>query len=657
MKRKLLALFLVMTMTLTACGNADEKPADATPETTDDTEKTEEVAEGDDGSWAIYWYLCGSDLESEHGFATTDLQELMNVTLPDNVTFVIQAGGASAWQNNMISADGINRLVYTGNNLEQVEELEQANMGDPDTLTDFLSFCNEKYPADHKMVLFWDHGGGSTSGAAQDENYDDDSLTLPELRKAFESTCEPSETDQPYEIIGFDTCLMATIDVASIFKDIGKYLVASEETEPSLGWCYDGWVSMFTEGKGINTVELCKKICDTYYQACEENELADEVTLSVTDLSKVAPVEEAYNAFGDEALVNMLQDDSFYAKYDRYAKKAQNYGGNTKKSGFTDMADLGDLVKKSKELLPSSSDALESVLADAVVYQVMGDFRKNASGLSCYYPYSYDTDLYKGYHKATATKSFDYYYEYLLKDTFSDKGIEYLNNLVGGAEVSEKPTVGKKDLEDHKVKIIDGNTAELNLGPDISNLLSGVFYRLAVIDDDTYMYLGTNSNLEYDWDNGVFRDAYDGTWGSIDGNLVYMEVSDSTEDYTIYSIPIKLNGEECILDCALDNNTGEGSILGAKSGIENGVSSKDYKKLEVGDEITTIFGSGYINSGDFEWVEIDTFNVTENTTFSMTELGDATYGLLFEMRTADGKEYTSEAELFQVENNKMEYLS
>lgn len=34
-------------------------------------------------SWAVYWYLCGSDLESNGGFATTDLSEMMEVELPE----------------------------------------------------------------------------------------------------------------------------------------------------------------------------------------------------------------------------------------------------------------------------------------------------------------------------------------------------------------------------------------------------------------------------------------------------------------------------------------------------------------------------------------------------------------------------------------------
>ena len=36
-------------------------------------------------TWAIYWYLCGSDLESQNGAASADLEEMLDADLPENV--------------------------------------------------------------------------------------------------------------------------------------------------------------------------------------------------------------------------------------------------------------------------------------------------------------------------------------------------------------------------------------------------------------------------------------------------------------------------------------------------------------------------------------------------------------------------------------------
>jgi len=50
-------------------------------------------------TWAVYWYICGSDLESEQNDASNDIAELLKVELPENITVVIEAGGAVTISN------------------------------------------------------------------------------------------------------------------------------------------------------------------------------------------------------------------------------------------------------------------------------------------------------------------------------------------------------------------------------------------------------------------------------------------------------------------------------------------------------------------------------------------------------------------------------
>ena len=232
MKKKIAAAILfclVLALALTSCGQMAGPMPDA--------------AEGDrkagaDETWAFYWYLCGSNLESDYGCGTDDLIELFDAKLPSNVKFVIETGGARYWQNDTMDPNRIERYVYDSKGFSRIESLEQANMGRQSTLSDFLAFCKKNYEADHKVMLFWNHGGGSVAGAAFDENYGYDSLTIDEMRKAFMNVYELSENEPPFEMVGFDTCLMATIDVADSLKDIASYLVASQETEGSGGWYY-----------------------------------------------------------------------------------------------------------------------------------------------------------------------------------------------------------------------------------------------------------------------------------------------------------------------------------------------------------------------------------------------------------------------------------
>ena len=661
MKKKLLSLLLVFSMILTGCLDEDApKPSEKPNEEPQEKSVDIDSLEGTDGSWAIYWYLCGSDLESDSGCATADLSEMMDVKLPENVKIVIQTGGAAAWQNEVISKKKICRYEYSGEEFKQIDELKQANMGDEKTLEGFLEFCNENYPADHKVALFWDHGGGTPSGVAQDENYDGDTLLLPEIRKAFENTCEVSESDPPYDMICFDTCLMATVDVANIFKDVGRYLVASEETEPGTGWTYNKWLKSLAKNTAIHPAELGKIICDTFYDECKKYAIDDSVTLSVTDLSKIEPVLEAYGKFGDEALVNLMNTDSFAGEFSRAAKKSENYGGNTKKSGYSDMADMGDLAKQTAQILPESSKAVLDAISDAVIYQIKGKYKSHANGLSCFVNYSHDEELLEKYVDAAGTESFKHYYTFNLTNSLDQKGLDYVSGLLNGGEIRPKEKFNISSLENKKIKISD-NTAVLNIGKKNASNLSAVNLELYMLLDggETILCLGTlgtAEDIDADWENGVFKENYRGVWGAIDGEPVYMEAVSSNDEYTLYQVPVKLNKKEMFLSVACDTATHEYTILGATKGLENGVASKEIIKLKKGDKITPILYAGGLYSDDVEEIEMDTVKVTSKTQFTEQELGDGKYAMNFEMVGNDGKSATSEIEMFKVKKGVMKYL-
>ncbi|MBR6230046.1 MAG: hypothetical protein IKQ97_09940 [Eubacterium sp.] len=675
MKKKLLNLLLITALILTACGSAENTDISPEPETAEEKETgvlptlTPEPTEKGDGSWAIYWYLCGSDLESDYGLATNDIDEVLHVKLPNNVKIVIQTGGASEWQNNIVSAKKIERYEIIDGDLELLEKKKQASMGDSDTLKDFLSFCLKNYPAEHKMVIFWDHGGGTTTGVAMDENFDRDTLSLPEMRKAFEEAISDGLTGEAYgtdaenplfDIIGFDACLMATVDVASIFKDKAKYMIASEENMPSLGWNYKKWLGALAENTEISPADLGKVICDSYFSACEKEDLADKITLSVTDLSKLDPLLEAYSAFGDEALVRLMNDDYFAGGFSRAAKKTENYGGNTKKSGYSDMADMGDLAKHAKELLPNSYQAVLSAIEEAVIYQVKGDYKSHANGLSCFFNYSHDKDKLKDYIKGSGTEAFNYYYTYTLTDKLDEKGYDYVANLLGDEDFRERASFDIRNLEDAKVKIEDGNTAALNIGSENASRLESVSYNLlfAVDEGETFVSLGmasTSEDVIADWKNGIFKDNFHGVWGAIDGHPVYMELESADDDYAMYQVPVRLNGEDVCLSVACDQETHEFIILGAQGEYENGVPSRDLRKLKPGDKVTPILFLVNEYAGVTEF-KSDSFIVSEDTSFDETELGDGLYAITFEMTGTDGKYATSEIEFFSVEDGVMAYL-
>ena len=551
MRKRILSLLLsaVILLALTACGG--EEAEEVSENTSLETSDTEASDAGDD-SWSVYWYLCGSDLETNDGFATMDLSEMMEVQLPENVNVVIQTGGAAVWQNEYMDPSKLQRWLYNSEGLQLLEEQETANMGDAQTLYEFLSFADENYPADKVAVTFWNHGGGSVAGAAFDELHGLDSLDLSEMYQAFDAVWPADMQNPALELVGFDTCLMATVDVASVFQNFARYLVASEEVEPGNGWLYSGWLGQLADNPAMNGEELGISICDTYYEGCEAVGTQDQTTLSVTDLTKLTPLLEAYESFGEEAFAAAAEDPGFFAELGRAAAQSENYGGNTREQGYTNMVDLGHLARQTAELVPSAQKVCDA-LEECVLYRVGGIYRSEATGLSCYYSYNGDIDDFNGYIDIGTGLAFKHLYAYELTGELAEGGEEYLASL-DIRELPDMVSLADMGWDGAPLDVDDEGTSILTLGPEAYDVLSGIGFSLYYVDEenDQMMLLGTDNDMTADWENGVFYDNFRGVWGAIDDCLVYMELSFEGEDYNLYSVPILLNGEEYNLQVAYD---------------------------------------------------------------------------------------------------------
>ncbi len=647
MKKKIMSILLmfVLVFSFTACSGEGSGVEEGGLRQSVSNEGNEE---GSDYTWAVYWYLCGSDLETNGGFATTDLSEMMQVNLPDDVAIVIQTGGAAVWQNDLMDPSKLQRWLYDSAGLKLIDEQETVNMGDAQTLYDFLAFADMNYPADKVAVTFWNHGGGSVTGAAFDEIHGLDSLDLTEMYQAFDAVWPADSANPALELVGFDTCLMATVDVAAVFQNFAKYLVASEEVEPGNGWLYSGWINELASDPAMYGDDLGIAICNTYYEGCEAVGTQDQTTLSVTDLTKLTPLLDAYETFGQEALVAASQDPGFFAQLGRAAAQSENYGGNTREQGYTNMVDLGHFARQTAWMLPSAQSVCDA-LADCVIYQVGGIYRAEATGLSCYYSYNGDVNDFNGYASVGTGLAFKHLYAYGLTGELAEGGEEYLSSLEIG-ELPEIITLADMNWDGAPLGLNDEGSAILTLGPDADDILAGIAFSLYYVDEenDQMMLLGTDNDMTADWENGVFYDNFRGVWGALDGHLVYMELSFEGEDYNLYSVPVLLNGEAYNLQVAYDFTLEEWSILGASQGLdESGMASKELRLLAEGDVITTIWKmASYSGDDDFEMYAADEFSVTADTSFGEAPLFDGSYSMVFEMWDAAGNYAYSDAVTF-----------
>lgn len=569
--------------------------------------KSNDKPDNTNRAWTILVYLCGSDLESEDGCATLDINEMAEATASDDYIYVVQTGGTNSWDNDYISSDGIQRLSISNGKVTVLQELEAQNMGEADTLANFLAWGVENFPATNTGLVLWNHGGGSIYGVCYDEIFDDDSLTLKELDQAF--TMASPYVDNKLEFVGFDACLMSSIETANILVPHANYMVASQETESAYGWDYTAIGNYLAEYPNCNGAELGATICDSFYAAAEVSDEDYESTLSCVDLSKVDTLMDSLNLFYSD-LYDATTDSTTLAEVSRSVSEVLNFGGNNSTEGYTNLIDLGGMVSSLSEYSNYSDTVLQS-LNDCVVYSRYGEDRQGSTGLSILYPLT----------------SFDDYEYTILKDVcVSPYYMSYIDRLsyanANGGDLNgysndvwsifwNNDDNSQMDywLESGDSMVLLSEQPYLDddgyycftIDSDSLDYTQTIYCNVMQYIDDTNVYdLGTDDYVYIDWSSGQVTDGFDGMWYSLaDGQPLSTYLVEQNDDYNIYSAPVLLNDEYTYLRVQYSYPDGTTKILGAWDGIQdNGLSSRDTYSLQAGDTIVPIYDC-YIDQGDY----------------------------------------------------------
>ena len=339
-------------------------------------------AMGEAGTWTIFVYLCGSDLESDGGAGVNDMAEMCEAAENGKVRFVVQTGGAKSWSYSGISSKKVQRFLVEDGDITKVYESSDSNMGDPGTLTDYLTWGINNYPADNMGLILWNHGGGSITGVCFDEKHDYDSLSLREVDSAL-LTASQYMTEK-WEFIGFDACLMGNVEAANILANYAKFMYGSEEVEPGAGWNYKEIGDYLAGNPSASGAELGKVVCDSFYQGCIEADDYDCCTLAVIDLSKIDNVMTSFNDFAKDIYEQGSDADSLSTMI-RKIENSESFGSNNDSEGYTNMVDIIGLVNACSAY-SSNCDAVKSAVNDAVVYKIHGADHPNACGISIYFP-------------------------------------------------------------------------------------------------------------------------------------------------------------------------------------------------------------------------------------------------------------------------------
>ncbi|MEN3334686.1 MAG: hypothetical protein V7641_4051 [Blastocatellia bacterium] len=194
-----------------------------------------------------------------------------------------------------------------------------ADKGPKASLEEFLTFCASTYPAEHYMLFILGHGLVVGDDVFLfDEHAARQSVTLRELGgvlTGFKKDIQKHVAGAEFELVGFHSCSMSSLEVAYELKDTAKYMLASQGPAFVSSWPYTQiLIRVFNDVKKRRaTTEkqvevMVTKIFDYVLRNSTDFMLAGySFDLSLCELSKLTTIKEPLKDLS-EALIKGLAD-------------------------------------------------------------------------------------------------------------------------------------------------------------------------------------------------------------------------------------------------------------------------------------------------------------------------------------------------------------
>ncbi|WP_119072122.1 clostripain-related cysteine peptidase [Aggregatilinea lenta] len=269
-----------------------------------------------------------------------------------------------------------------------VEQLGEIDSGDPGSVADFATWAVTTYPAEHYMLVLWDHGGAWIGQASDEESGND--LDLPDLVSALDQTIAATGIDK-FDVIAFDMCLMGQLEVLETVAPYADYGIASEESIPGPGYFYV-FLDELVNDPSLDGRALSTATVDYYMQYYDEVDPDPDnyYGLSVVDFSQSSTMISALDAFSSTVQANPQAVLSAIADA---RNNTIGYGGYDDPQYYDiwssvdlyEFAQLLDGITTSPELQQASQGVMDAV-ESYVVYDRHNDRLDGSHGVAIYFP-------------------------------------------------------------------------------------------------------------------------------------------------------------------------------------------------------------------------------------------------------------------------------
>ncbi len=334
--------------------------------------------------WTVLVYLnAANDL---YTYGLLNMNQMEKLAASTDCRFVVQ------WKQYRrlypeASFDGTRRYLVTPDNSNSqvnsqvIQDLGTGvDMGQAQTLRDFVTWGVKNYPADRTLLVVWDHGDGwrparsfQTPAATRAISWDDEfstAIDVWDMHTALQGI--------KLEAIAFDACDMQMAEVAGELENNCNYMTGSQDLTPGPGYPYNLVFATMWMSPNNSTKDILQTFSSTmvsYYPTTT-------ITQSTWDMSKFGAFKTAL-----DQLASALMTNGSAVKSILTAARVNTLRLDPSSSAqfYFDAYDLADKIKNSAgcpTAVQTACTNLQTAVSNLVVWHGASSDRANSHGVS-----------------------------------------------------------------------------------------------------------------------------------------------------------------------------------------------------------------------------------------------------------------------------------
>lgn len=488
-------------------------------------------------AWTVLVYMAAdNDLDQA---ALQDINEMEAAGDSSQVNVIVQldraqvaSSSADDWQETrryVIRADDDPAHISS-----EFTTINEVNMGDAATLSDFLAWGIATYPANRYALILWDHGAGWNGFAFDNDTQITtavDHLTLPELATAVSQTLAQTSAHH-FDVIAFDACLMGQLDVFQAVQPYAGYAVAAAELTPGRGWDYQALFTNLYAEPDMDGAQFAWQMVNDFANYYTQMEPNDFVTMTAVDLAQLPALSHAVEQLAAALLYNPLLAASAVADARSGVESfARAYATAAEQYAAIDLGHFAAILSQRSPdpIVQETAVTLQKALDKAIIAHMQGYGFRHSQGIALYFPRQqsfYMPEYGRVTQLTTWNRFLNSYYDVglaalpapevnlvsSLRDVVSVANPAYLEFEIVGREIDQVQLIGGRYEENGQRRLLEYD----NLIPEPAHLPDGsqLYVWRDGLHEDFFVWDTQLTYLYDSFDHGGFVVMWPTAYGS-----------------------------------------------------------------------------------------------------------------------------------------------